>query len=117
MANEQGYPAIVLFPSTYPSGDHAVDPPAIEVTEHDYLGYFRSLTGAQLLFVQRVGESIATLYHSDHGWRGFAVTATLIQKAIVTRETPGLLFLDSTERDWLVACWLASHDVRTQLSR
>ncbi|WP_051940166.1 hypothetical protein [Phaeacidiphilus oryzae] len=104
-----------------------------QIEDTDYVSYFVNEYGERLIFVQRRGESTATLLHSDLDWEPKIIdgpvktmgdTVDAAEKAVLERVNPdgGLLntptvagiILNWPEAMWLKACRDASQVLRGQ---
>jgi hypothetical protein len=86
-----------------------------EITDEDYVGYFRNEYGEELVFAQRRGEKTARLWHSDADWRMFRVGEHSIR---VDGPVDGMIVVDDliinrAEATWLSSCLAASRPLRS----
>lgn len=85
--------------------DESGVPAAIRVGATDYVGYYRSPAGRQLVFLQRPGEHSARLYvGSPQGWKRLKLTGS-------SKVLDG-----QAEAAWAFACLEASADLRPERS-
>lgn len=95
---------IVSRPSFQSAGPY---PEELIPDSTDYVGYFRNDCGEELVFIQRKGQEVATLVHSDLGWEPVQVMMGRCYEVI----------LNGDEKEWVATCWKASAGYRPDESR
>lgn len=76
-------------------------PPAFDEAK-DFVAYSANVHGEQLVFVQRDGDSVATLYHGDYAWEPVSVRQGI----------PVGFNADAAELLFVVSCWMQSRAFR-----
>jgi hypothetical protein len=90
----------------------------VEFDPSDYVQHFINEYGEDLIFWQRLGESHATLLHSDLDWDPYLITPDVLLFGEGSREgfanvpTVGDVVLNMPEAMWLAACFAATHWAR-----
>ncbi|WP_077796263.1 hypothetical protein [Streptomyces sp. JHA26] len=85
-----------------------------EITDEDYVGYFRNEHGEDLVFAQRRGERTARLWHSDADWEVRRVDdhSIRLDGPVDGMITVSDLIIDRSEATWLSSCLAASRHLR-----
>ena len=86
--------------------NHHTRAPLVDI-DGRYVGYFANQHGEQLVFIQERDAAHAWLLHGDANWARYEVVDAI---------APALQ-LDGAEARWLVACWMASSELRAADAR